>query len=117
MAYSNDAKVALLGVDPGLIEAHGAVSAPVAAALAEGAMRRFGARIGVGITGVAGPGGGTPEKPVGTVCIDAAAAGGRHAARTVLLPGDRQVIRERTTTVAMHLVRRLLEGHADVPGR
>ena len=71
----------------------------------------------MGITGIAGPGGGTPDKPVGTVCIDAATADGRHLGRTVLLPGDRQMIRERTTTVALHLVRRLLQGHADLPGR
>jgi nicotinamide-nucleotide amidase len=116
VAYSNEAKSALLGVDPALIEAHGAVSAPVAAALATGALRRFDAGVGVGITGVAGPGGGTEDKPVGTVCIAAAAVDGRQVARTVMLPGDRTQIRERTTTVAMHLVRRLLEGHADVPG-
>ena len=112
VAYANAAKTALLDVDPALIEAHGAVSAEVAAAMATGAARRLGASVGVGITGIAGPGGGTPEKPVGTVCVDAT-TDGRHLGRTVLLPGDREMIRERTTTVALHLVRRLLQGEAD----
>ncbi len=117
VAYANEAKTALLGVPATMIAEHGAVSAEVAAALAEGACARLGADVGVGITGIAGPGGGTPDKPVGTVCVDAATADGRHVARTLRLPGDRQLIRERTTTVAMHLVRRLLQGHTDIPGR
>ena len=74
---------------PALIEAHGAVSPEVAAALADGACARFGAELGIGITGIAGPGGGTPEKPVGTVCLSVADAGGARADRTVLLPGGR----------------------------
>ena len=69
--------------------AHGAVSPEVAAALADGACARFGAQLGIGITGIAGPGGGTPEKPVGTVCLSVADAGGARVDRTVLLPGDR----------------------------
>ena len=69
VSYSNDAKAELLGVDPALIEAHGAVSEPVAEAMASGALKRFGADTAVAITGIAGPGGGTPEKPVGTVCF------------------------------------------------
>jgi nicotinamide-nucleotide amidase len=108
-AYSNAAKVALAGVPAALIERHGAVSAEVAAALADGAREQFGAAIGIGITGIAGPDGGTPEKPVGTVCISVASADARHD-RTVRLPGDRASVRERTTTVAMHLLRRLLAG-------
>ena len=117
VTYSNEAKAAQLGVDEALIAAHGAVSPEVAAAMAIGARERFGADVGVGITGIAGPGGGTPEKPVGTVCVDVSSADGGHIARTALLPGDRALIRERTTTVALHLVRRLLLGHADLPGR
>ncbi len=69
VVYSNAAKIDLAGVDPGLIERFGAVSNEVAEALASGIAARFGASLGVGITGIAGPGGGTPDKPVGTVCI------------------------------------------------
>ena len=83
---------------PGLIERHGAVSPEVAAALADGAMSRFGADIGVGITGIAGPDGGTEEKPVGYVCWCVKAADGREMARDVRLPGDRAEIRDRATT-------------------
>ena len=93
--------------DPRLIERHGAVSPEVAAALADGARERFGADLGIGITGIAGPGGGTPDKPVGTVCLSVAGPAGRLD-RTVRLPGDRATVRERTTTVVMHLLRRLL---------
>jgi nicotinamide-nucleotide amidase len=109
-AYSNEAKVALAGVPAALIEAHGAVSPEVAVALAEGALARFEADLGIGITGIAGPGGGTPEKPVGTVCICLAARDGQRIERTVHLPGGRAMVRERTTTVAMHLLLRLLDG-------
>ncbi len=108
VAYANDAKVELLGVDPALIEAHGAVSEPVAEAMAAGALRRFGADTAVAITGVAGPGGGTPEKPVGTVCFTVTLADGFTDTRTLRLPGNRSDVRERSTTVAMHLLRRAL---------
>jgi nicotinamide-nucleotide amidase len=112
VSYSNEAKVQLLGVDPVLIEAHGAVSEPVAEAMATGALRRFGANTAVAITGIAGPGGGTPEKPVGTVCftimLDSPGPGGRTDTRTLRLPGNRSDIRERSTTVAMHLLLRAL---------
>jgi len=108
VVYSNAAKTALAGVPADLIAAHGAVSPEVAAALADGAQERFGAHVGIGITGIAGPGGGTEEKPVGTVCLSVAVAGGERWDRTVLLPGDRQMIRERTTTVVMHGLRRML---------
>jgi nicotinamide-nucleotide amidase len=108
VAYSNEAKTQLLGVDPALIEAHGAVSEPVAEAMAAGALQRFGADTAVATTGIAGPGGGTPEKPVGTVCFTVLLADGRKDIRTLLLPGNRSDIRERSTTVAMHLLRRLL---------
>ena len=108
VAYSNGAKAQLLGVDPTLIEANGAVSEPVAEAMAAGALQRFGADTAVAITGIAGPGGGTAEKPVGTVCFTVMLADGRTITRTLRLPGNRSDIRERSTTVAMHLLRRTL---------
>ena len=108
VVYSNAAKVDLAGVPTELIERRGAVSPEVAAALADGAIARFGAELGIGITGIAGPGGGTAEKPVGTVCLSVAHPGGERVDRAVRLPGDREMVRERTTTVAMHLLRRLL---------
>ena len=108
VAYANEAKAEVLGVDPALIEMHGAVSEPVAEAMAEGALSRFGADTAVAITGIAGPGGGTKEKPVGTVCFSVMLAGGPTQTRTLRLPGDRSDIRERSTTVAMHLLLRTL---------
>ena len=108
VVYSNAAKVDLAGVLLELISRHGAVSPEVAAALADGAIARFGAEIGIGITGIAGPGGGSAEKPVGMVCLSVAHARGERIDRTVRLPGDREMVRERSTTVAMHLLRRLL---------
>lgn len=113
VAYANEAKTGLLEVDPDLIERHGAVSEQVAAAMAEGALRRFEADTAVAVTGIAGPGGGTPEKPVGTVCWSVLMREGTSLSRTLLLPGDRADIRERSTTVAMHLLRRLLSGADD----
>ena len=109
--YSNEAKVSLAGVDAALIERFGAVSPEVAVALAAGALERLGADVGIGITGIAGPGGGSEEKPVGTVCVSVAERGGARIDRTLQLPGDRAMVRERTTTVAMHLLQRLLDGH------
>jgi nicotinamide-nucleotide amidase len=111
VAYADEAKADLLGVDPALIEAHGAVSEPVAEAMAAGALQRFGADTAVAITGIAGPGGGTDDKPVGTVCFTVALAGEAPATRTLLLPGSRSDIRERSTTVAMHQLRQALEQH------
>jgi nicotinamide-nucleotide amidase len=108
VAYANEAKTDLLGVDPVLIETHGAVSEPVAEAMADGALRRFGADTAVAITGVAGPDGGTDEKPVGTVCFSVKLSDGSTDTRTLRLPGNRTDIRERSTTVAMHLLRRQL---------
>jgi nicotinamide-nucleotide amidase len=110
VAYSDEAKAHLLGVDPALIEAHGAVSPEVAEALADGAIARFDAQVGVGITGIAGPDGGTKEKPVGYVCWCVKRGDGRMLARDIRLPGDRNEVRDRATTVAMHLLRRLLRG-------
>lgn len=108
VAYANEAKIELLGVDSALIDAHGAVSEPVAEAMAAGALRRFDADTAVAITGIAGPGGGTEDKPVGTVCFTVALADGRSTTRTIRLPGNRADIRERSTTVAMHMLRRVL---------
>jgi nicotinamide-nucleotide amidase len=110
VAYSNAAKTELLGVPAELIERHGAVSTEVAEAMATGAIERFGADCGVGITGIAGPEGGTEEKPVGYVCISAALAGGERLTRDRVLPGGRDDIRERSVVVALHLVRHLLLG-------
>jgi nicotinamide-nucleotide amidase len=108
VAYANDAKVAQAGVPAELIERHGAVSAEVARALAEGARAKLGADVGVGVTGLAGPGGGTEEKPVGLVWLSVVRAGGDPLTRSINLPGSRADIRDRTTTVAMHLIRRVL---------
>jgi nicotinamide-nucleotide amidase len=108
VVYSDAAKTVLADVPAALIARHGAVSPEVAAALADGAIARFGAALGIGITGVAGPGGGSAAKPVGMVCLSVAHAGGERIDRTVRLPGDRAMVRERTTTVAMHMLRRLL---------
>jgi nicotinamide-nucleotide amidase len=108
VTYSNESKTEMLGVPATLIEKHGAVSPEVAEAMADGALRRYAADIGVGITGIAGPTGGTEEKPVGYVCVCVKAADGRMIARDPVLPGSRADIRERSGLLAMHLVRRLL---------
>jgi nicotinamide-nucleotide amidase len=113
VAYANEAKMQLLGVDPALIEALGAVSEPVAEAMAEGALRRFAADTAIAITGIAGPNGGTEEKPVGTVCFSVMLADGQRLTRSTRLPGNRTDIRERSTTVAMHLLRHVLGGIGD----
>jgi nicotinamide-nucleotide amidase len=113
VVYSNEAKLSQASVPQELIEAHGAVSGEVAVALAEGARARLDADVGVGITGVAGPSGGTQEKPVGLVWLSVALAGSDRSkigqlTRSVNLPGGRADVRDRATTVALHLVRRAL---------
>jgi nicotinamide-nucleotide amidase len=108
VAYSNAAKTALLGVPADLIERRGAVSGEVAEAMADGALERFGAQVAISVTGIAGPGGGTEEKPVGTVFWCVKRAGGEPVVRSVRLPGDRAEVRDRSTTVALHLLRRML---------
>ena len=113
VAYANEAKARMLDVDTALIETHGAVSEPVAEAMALGALHRFDADTAVATTGIAGPGGGTEDKPVGTVCFSVMLADGPTLTRTLLLPGNRSDIRERSTTVAMHLLRRVLLGAKD----
>jgi nicotinamide-nucleotide amidase len=110
VTYANDAKIAVAGVPEELIEAHGAVSIPVAEGLAAGARARLAADIAVGITGIAGPGGGTPDKPVGTVCFAVATADGVAASQRLTLPGSRSDVRDRSTTVALHLLRAVLRG-------
>jgi nicotinamide-nucleotide amidase len=108
VVYSNEVKIAQAGVARELIEEHGAVSVEVAEALAAGVAARLGADVGVGITGVAGPGGGSEEKPVGLVWLSVALAGGQQLTRSVNLPGGRADVRDRATTVAMHMIRRAL---------
>jgi nicotinamide-nucleotide amidase len=112
VVYANEAKISQAGVDPALIERHGAVSSEVAQALADGARIALSAEVGVGVTGIAGPGGGSEEKPVGLVCLSIAGPGDARLTRSVTLPGDRADIRERATTVALHLIRRALLGAA-----
>jgi nicotinamide-nucleotide amidase len=107
VAYEDDVKLAPLGVAQETLAAHGAVSAETAAAMAEGARESLGADVAVAVTGIAGPGGGTPEKPVGLVQI-CAVAPGRELARELHLPGDREAIRRRATAAALHLLRELL---------
>jgi len=110
VAYSNEAKVSVVGVDPALIERVGAVSQEVAEALADGARSVLGADVGVGVTGIAGPDGGTDDKPVGLVWFSVAGPDGARLTRSITVPGSRADVRDRATTVAMHLVRRLLLG-------
>ncbi len=113
VVYSNAAKTTLAGVPDALIARVGAVSMAVAVALANGARAALGADVGVGITGIAGPGGGSDCKPVGLVWLSASHRDGRRLTRSVTLPGGRADVRDRSTTVALHLVRRLLLGDAD----
>jgi nicotinamide-nucleotide amidase len=114
VAYSNDAKIAQVGVPRETIEAYGAVSEQVAQALAEGSRARFGAELGVGLTGIAGPGGGSEQKPVGLVWLCVSTADGATSlTRSVRLPGGRPDVRERAALVAMHMIRRLLSGEHD----
>jgi nicotinamide-nucleotide amidase len=110
VAYTNEAKSEVVGVPAELIARVGAVSTEVAEALADGASAGLGASIGIGITGIAGPGGGSEAKPVGTVCISVARRGGQRITRSLRLPGNRADVRDRTTTVTLHLLRRLLRG-------
>jgi nicotinamide-nucleotide amidase len=112
VAYANEVKQAALGVPAELLAAHGAVSAEVAEAMANGARERLGADVAVAVTGVAGPGGGTEEKPVGLVYLHAEGPGG-GAARELTFPGDRDSIRARSAVMALHLVRRLLTRSRD----
>jgi len=109
VAYANAAKEALLGVPPELLESHGAVSEPVAVAMAEGAARAFGADCGIGITGIAGPGGGSEAKPVGTVCYAALTPTG-SVVTTRHFRGDRDGVRRRSGQAALVQLLRSIEG-------
>jgi nicotinamide-nucleotide amidase len=107
VAYANELKVAELGVPKALLERHGAVSPEVAEAMASGARERLGAHVAVAVTGIAGPAGGSDEKPVGLVYLHAEGPGA-SLARELSLPGERDAIRARTTVAALHLLRGLL---------
>jgi nicotinamide-nucleotide amidase len=111
VAYSNTVKVDLLGVPPALLASHGAVSEPVADAMAAGIRARAGVEVGVGITGIAGPGGGSEGKPVGTVCI-AVRADDAQLARTFRFPGNRELVKAFAALTALDMTRRLLLGYA-----
>jgi nicotinamide-nucleotide amidase len=107
VAYADALKRAELGVPADVLERHGAVSAEAAAAMSRGARERLGADVAVSVTGIAGPDGGTPEKPVGLVHFHAAGPDGERALQ-LEVPGDRETVRRRATATALHLVRRLL---------
>jgi PncC family amidohydrolase len=109
VTYSNEAKIDLLGVDPKTLEQHGAVSEPTAREMATGALKRAKSDFALSITGIAGPTGGTPGKPVGTVCI-ALAAGTTVTVRTFNFPGDREMIRDRSAKMALTVLRYHLLG-------
>ena len=109
VTYSNEAKTALLGVPAELIAEHGAVSEPVALAMADGIRSRAGVSVGVGVTGIAGPGGGTPEKPVGTVAIAAMTAAITRS-RVFRFGGERETVKFQASQAALDMVRRLLAG-------
>jgi nicotinamide-nucleotide amidase len=115
IAYSNEVKIRDLGVPVSDIEQHGAVSEAVARAMAVGARQRFGTNIGIGITGIAGPDGGSEEKPVGTVWVGLDMDGETSTARAVL-PGDRNEIRYRATQLAFDRLRRVFERSTNAPG-
>jgi nicotinamide-nucleotide amidase len=112
VAYSNDVKTSALRVPEGLLEEHGAVSEQVARAMAAGVADRLGAEASIAVTGVAGPAGGTPEKPVGTVWL-AARVGGQDRAFGRVFPGSRGDVRMRAAQAGLNLLRRLLTGPND----
>jgi nicotinamide-nucleotide amidase len=109
VSYSNSAKTELLGVPAELIAAHGAVSEPVALAMADGIRSRARVDVGVGVTGIAGPGGGSPEKPVGTVAI-AAVTVGETRSRVFRFLGERELVKFQASQAALDMVRRMLIG-------
>lgn len=110
VTYSNDAKVELLGVDPQTLVRHGAVSEAVAREMAAGALRNSRAQVAVAVTGIAGPGGGGPDKPVGTVCFAWAVAAGPTAAATRHFDGDRQAVRRQAVARALQGVMDVIAG-------
>jgi nicotinamide-nucleotide amidase len=108
VCYSNKAKIDLLGVPSGIIDRHGAVSAEVAGAMAKGVRERSGVSIGLSVTGIAGPGGATPTKPVGLVYVGLDAESGDTVTREHRFHGDRSVIKQRSSQAALDLLRRFL---------
>lgn len=109
VTYSNDAKAAMLGVDPALIAAEGAVSEAVARAMAAGALARSGADLAISVTGIAGPGGATPAKPVGLVHLAIAERGGTTHAEHHIFPGDRAEVRAASVEAAFDLLAQAAE--------
>jgi nicotinamide-nucleotide amidase len=107
VSYANAVKASALGVPEGVLREHGAVSTEAAAAMAAGARARLGADVAVAVTGIAGPGGGTPEKPVGLVYLHVSGPSGERAA-DFTAPGDRETVRARADVAALHLVRTLV---------
>ena len=107
VAYADDVKQDELGVSEALLREHGAVSAETAAAMASGARARLRADVAVAVTGIAGPSGGTPEKPVGLVFLHAETPDASRGVESSF-PGDRESIRQRATVAALHLARRVL---------
>jgi nicotinamide-nucleotide amidase len=116
VAYANEVKTRELGVSEELLATHGAVSAEVAAAMAAGVRARLGADVGIAVTGIAGPGGATAEKPVGLVYLHVETPSGRRGLE-FQFPGDRDSVRRRATATALHLVRRLLTQNRDEAAR
>jgi nicotinamide-nucleotide amidase len=110
VAYDNAVKMSLLGVDESVLRAHGAVSEATARAMAIGACARLGTDLALATTGIAGPGGATPEKPVGLVYVALGTARGETAVRRLTLPGDREDVRRRSTLSALDLLWRYLDG-------
>ena len=117
VAYSYEAKEALLGVHPHTLERAGAVSEETAIEMVSGALARFGAGIAVAVTGIAGPSGGTPEKPVGTVWIAWKRRGGYARARLFQFAGDRETVRRHTVAAALAGVRKILTESGGEPRR
>ena len=105
VTYSNRSKMELLGVPAETLAAHGAVSAETAAAMAQGAVARAGVDLAVSVTGLAGPGGGTPQKPIGLVYVGVAPKGGPARAERHVLPGDRAAVRDAAVTLALEMLR------------
>ena len=113
VSYANEVKTGVLGVDPAVLEKHGAVSEPVVRQMARGAARLCGAECAVSVSGVAGPGGGTPEKPVGTVWMAALVPEG-CSAEVRLFPGDREAVRNAAQIAVLELLERALEGKIEL---
>ncbi|MGB7837844.1 MAG: nicotinamide-nucleotide amidohydrolase family protein, partial [Terrimicrobiaceae bacterium] len=110
VTYSNDSKISCAGVPQDLIAAHGAVSKPVAQAMAEGAAEKTGADFGIGITGIAGPTGGTPEKPAGTVFIAVSERGAGTECRKEFFPTDRETFKQLASQAALDMLRLRIVG-------